>query len=442
MPERWLIQGAWIVNEGRIEEKDVLIVPPYIEKVAEGISAKGAKEVKAKGWYLLPGAIDVHVHFREPGLTHKGSIATESKAAIAGGVTSYIEMPNTQPPTTTIEQIQKKCHIAAKQSWANYAFYLGASKEHAEEIKKIDPKKVAGIKIFMGSSTGNLLIEEEEWLCYFFEHTPVPITIHCEWEARLRERQHVFKQRYPNATAAIHPEIRDRTACLIATEKAVSLAKTYKTPLHILHITTKEECHYLEKHCKEAPWITAEACIPHLFFDASHYQTYGNFIKVNPAIKGREDRQALWKALQKDVLSIISTDHAPHLWSEKQQPYYQAPSGMPSIRFFLPLLLDAVLRQQRLSLTQLVEKIAHFPAKRFQIAKRGFIKEGYFADLVLINPIQGTHPRKVALYYRCGWTPFKTALQGAVAAVMVNGQWTLFNGRWNKPSAMPLEFQR
>lgn len=427
-----LIKNASVVNEGKTTVQDVLIKNGRIEKIAVSIQPDaGCNEINAEGLYLLPGVIDDQVHFREPGLTHKANIASEARAAVAGGVTSFMEMPNTNPPALTQELLEDKYKIAANTSVANYSFFMGVSNDNADEVLKTNTKKndVCGIKIFMGSSTGNMLVDNYLTLNKIFAESELLIATHCEDERVAAAN----KEKYPNPTdASFHPLIRDENVCFESSFSAVQLAKQNNTRLHILHITTAKELQLFSNMMPLADKrITSEVCVHHLHFTADDYAKHGNLIKCNPAIKAPENKAALWEALLDDRLDIIATDHAPHTWEEKQQPYPQAPAGVPLIQHTLLLMLQYV-QQGKISIEKMVEKMSHAPAVCFQIAERGYIREGYFADLVLVdlnNPYKVT---KENLLYKCGWSPFEGhSFPATIRHTLVNGEIAYENGKVN-----------
>ena len=438
-----LIKNAQVVNEGKITESDVRIVNNRIETIDSYIAAKsGDKITEAKGYYLLPGMIDDQVHFREPGLTHKGNIASESLAAIAGGITSYMEMPNVSPATTSIEALEKKYAIAAEKSYANYAFYLGATEDNLEQIKRLDPTTHCGVKVFMGASTGDLLVEAPQALEGIFRDSPVLIVTHCESGPVIAKNHKRLTQRDQPLSIADHPILRDTEACYTSSSYAVGLAKQYQSQLHVLHITTEKELSLFEAGDIEGKSITAEACVHHLWFCDEYYPALGNLIKCNPAIKSKTDRNALIQALHTNQIDIIATDHAPHTLAEKQVEYAKAPAGLPLVQHALLSLLEHV-KHRRLSLTQVVEKTAHNPARRYKIIDRGFIREGYYADLVLINPQATTSVTHKNSLYHCGWTPFNDQVfSHQIKSTWVNGR-QVFDGSpiiSNDKAAMRLSF--
>ena len=398
----------------------------------------------AENKYLLPGMIDDQVHFREPGLTHKGTIASESRAAVAGGITSYMEMPNVNPATTTIAALEKKYAIAAKVSYANYAFYLGATENNLDQIKQLSPKKHCGVKVFMGASTGDLLVEAPQALDAIFRESPALIVTHCESGPVINKNQAALLREKKRLAIEDHPKIRDVNACYASSSYAVALAKKYRSQLHVLHLTTEKELSLFDAGPIINKHITAEVCVHHLWFTDQDYPRLGNLIKCNPAIKSQRDRDALIQGLHMKKIDIIATDHAPHTWSEKQLDYPQAPAGLPLVQHALVSLLEHV-KHGRLTITQLVEKTAHNPAIRYGIAERGFIREGYYADLVLIDnqsPQMVTHENSL---YHCQWTPFVGQIFSyQVKSTWVNGQQVFsHDGIVScKPSAMALTFAR
>jgi len=441
-----LIVNAKIVNEGQVIEGDVLIKDKYIEKIGTDLqSTKAAKVVDAKGLFLLPGVIDDQVHFREPGLTHKADIFTESRAAVAGGVTSYMEMPNTIPPTFTQELLAKKYAIAAKNSLANFSFYIGASNDNLEEVLKTDIKKVCGLKIFMGSSTGNLLVDDPKILEGFFSKWPSIISSHCEDEPTIRRNNDLAKAKYgEDVPIEMHPLIRSEEACYKSSSFAVGLAKKFGTRLHVLHISTAKETElFSNKLPLEKKLITAEACIHHLWFSDSDYKQLGTKIKWNPAIKTSADREGIWKALLDDRIDVIATDHAPHTLEEKNSTYFKAPSGGPLVQHSLVAMLE-FYQQGRISVEQIASKMSHRPAILFRVEKRGFIREGYFADLVLVDPSTSWKVDKGNILYKCGWSPFEgQTFHSAITHTWVSGHLAWDGGRFDEGKmGMRLSFDR
>ncbi|WP_339338318.1 dihydroorotase [uncultured Oceanicoccus sp.] len=432
-----LIKNARIVNQGKILAADLRIQDQRISHIDTELTANAQEHiVEADGRYLLPGMIDDQVHFREPGLTHKGTIASESRAAVAGGITSYMEMPNVDPATTTIEALEKKYAIAEQHSMANYAFYLGATEHNLEQIKLLDPSKHCGVKVFMGASTGNLLVENPTALEGIFRESPTLIVTHCESGPVIASNLAKFRAEGKTPTILDHPVIRDTEACYASSSYAVGLAKQYQSQLHVLHITTERELSLFEAGPIEAKHITAEACVHHLWFSDQDYPRLGNLIKCNPSIKLATDRDAILQAVHNNQIDIIATDHAPHTLQEKQQDYNQAPAGLPLVQHALLSLLDHV-KHQRLSLEQVVEKTAHNPAKRYAVAERGYIQEGYFADLVLVDTEQPTTVTDESVFYHCGWTPFVNhQFSSSISSTWINGQ-QVFDGQKIIEQALP-----
>ncbi|WET01028.1 dihydroorotase [Flavobacterium sp. YJ01] len=423
---RILIKNAKIVNEGAIFEGDVLIENDLIVEIADSISLKTSDciVVDAEGSYLMPGAIDDQVHFREPGLTHKGDIESESRAAVAGGITSFIEQPNTVPNAVTQEILEDKYQIAAQKSFANYSFMMGATNDNLEEVLKTNPKNVAGIKIFLGSSTGNMLVDNEAVLEKIFSSTPMLIAVHCEDETTIKNNLAAFKEQYgEDVPVTAHNLIRSAEACYISSSKAVALAKKTGARLHIFHLSTAKEMElFTNKIPLEEKKITAEVCVHHLWFTDEDYKTKGNFIKWNPAVKTADDRAELWKALNDGRIDVIATDHAPHTKEEKQQSYLNAPSGGPLVQHAVVAMFEAH-HQGKISVEKIVEKMCHNPAKLFKIEKRGFIREGYHADLVIVNPSLPWSVKPDNILYKCGWSPFEGyTFKSRITHTFVNGE--------------------
>ena len=421
-----LIKNARIVNEGVIFEGDVLIEDDLIVEVSESISAKSSNcmIIDAEGNYLIPGAIDDQVHFREPGLTHKGDIESESRAAVAGGITTFIEQPNTVPNAVTQEILEEKYQLAANRSYANYSFMMGATNDNLEEVLKTDPKTVAGIKIFLGSSTGNMLVDNEATLEKIFSSTDMLIAVHCEDEATIIENTAKYIAEYgDDVPVTAHHLIRSEEACYISSSKAVALAKKTGARLHIFHLSTAKEMDlFTNKIPLEQKKITAEVCIHHLWFTNDDYATKGNLIKWNPAVKTANDRKVLWEALLDDRIDVIATDHAPHTLEEKKQPYLKAPSGGPLVQHAVVAMFESHL-QGKISVEKIVEKMCHNPAKIFKIEKRGFIKEGYFADLVIVNSGLPWSVKKENIFAKCGWSPFEGfTFKSRITHTFVNGK--------------------
>lgn len=430
-----LIKNANLVNEGIQLNADVFIDGGRIERIDPVLSNLQADmEIDAGGNYLLPGAIDDQVHFREPGLTHKATIASEARAAVAGGITSFMEMPNTIPNTLTQELLEEKYRIAADCSLANYSFYMGASNDNLEEVLKTDPETVCGVKVFMGSSTGNMLVDDETTLEQIFSQVPLLIATHCEDESTIRHNLENYREKFGDDIPPMaHPLIRSAEACYLSSSRAVAMAKRYGTRLHILHISTEKETGLFDNTIPLADKkITAEACVHHLWFDDSRYEDLGNLIKWNPAVKRPADRKAVLAAVISDKIDVIATDHAPHTLEEKMQAYLQAPSGGPLVQHALPALLELHARDE-IKLETIVRKTAHNVADCFGIQDRGYIREGYFADLVLVDPERPWTVEKPNIYYKCGWSPFEGQTFGsAITHTLVNGTLVYENGRFHE----------
>lgn len=430
-----LIKHAKIVNEGNIFEGDVFIEEGVIKEIARSISAKSPDLtiIDAEGNYLLPGLIDDQVHFREPGLTHKETIEMGSRAAVAGGITSYFEMPNTQPQTTTIELLEEKYKIAESSSYANYGFMFGGTNDNLEEIKKIDPKKVPALKLFLGSSTGNMLVDDEKVLEKIFKESPVVIAAHCEDEKTIQKNMQECLERYgEDIPVELHPKIRSEEACYLSSSKAVALAKKSGARLHVFHISTAKELKLFDsKKPLKDKMITAEVCIHHLWFNDEDYREKGTFIKWNPAVKTKKDQEALLKGLLEDKIDVLATDHAPHTREEKKNVYTKAPSGGPLVQHALPALLQ-MHHQGKISLEKIVEKFCHNPAILFNIEKRGFIREGYKADLVLVDLNAPWAVQPGNTLYKCGWSPFEgVTFKSRVTHTFVNGNLVYRNFSFN-----------
>ena len=442
-----LIKNAKIVNEGTLFEGDVLIENEFIVEIAPIISPKlsSCKIIDAEGNYLIPGAIDDQVHFREPGLTHKGTIATESRAAVAGGITSFIEQPNTIPNAVTQEILEEKYQIAAKSSYANYSFMMGGTNDNLEEILKTNPKNVAGIKLFLGSSTGNMLVDNQEALEKIFSSTKMLIAVHCEDETTIKNNLERYKLQFGDAIpVTAHHLIRSAEACYLSSSKAIELAKKTGARLHIFHLSTAIEMElFTNKIPLEEKQITAEVCIHHLWFTNEDYKTKGNLIKWNPAVKTGEDREALWVALLDDRIDVIATDHAPHTLEEKNQSYLNAPSGGPLVQHAVVAMFEAH-HQGRISIEKIVEKMCHNPAKIFKIEKRGFVKEGFYADLVIVNSRLPWNVKKENILAKCGWSPFEGYnFKSRITHTFVNGQLVYENFKVkDAPVGMRLLFDR
>jgi dihydroorotase len=433
-----LIKNATIVNEGLKFNGNILISGEKIEKVYPhplpgNFDFSELEIIDAKGLYLLPGVIDDQVHFREPGLTHKGEIATESRAAVAGGVTTFMEMPNTNPQTVTQEELQKKYDRAAKVSPANFSFYMGAANNNLDEVLKTDPSKVCGIKIFMGSSTGNMLVDDEETLSGIFKNAPALVATHCEDEATIQKNSEIARHRYgENVPISRHCHIRSDVACYISSSKAVNLASKFNTRLHILHLSSAKEMELFSPGKVTDKKITAEVCVHHLWFDERDYITHGTRIKWNPSIKCASDKQALWEALLDDKIDVIATDHAPHTLEEKKNTYFKAPSGGPLVQHSLVAMLE-MSKKGFITIEKMVQKMCHAPADLFRIDRRGYIREGYFADLVLIDPQKSWVVSPGNILYKCGWSPFEgVEFSHQVVKTFVNGNLVYDKGEVKK----------
>lgn len=426
MNNKTLIKNAKIVNEGIIFEGDVLIENEIISAIETSISVKSAdiNVIDAGGKYLFPGMIDDQVHFREPGLTHKADIESESRAAVAGGITSFIEMPNTNPQTTTVEKLDEKFEIASKSSYANYSFMFGGTNDNLEEILKIDPKTVAGLKLFLGSSTGNMLVDDPKVLETIFKSTDMVISVHCEDEATIRKNLVKYKEQYgDDIPMEFHPIIRSEDACYISSSKAIELAKKTGARLHVFHLSTaKETALFTNKIPLKDKKITAEVCIHHLWFSEEDYKEKGSLIKWNPAVKKASDRDGLLKALLDGRIDVLATDHAPHTIDEKNNVYTKAPSGGPLVQHAFVALLE-LYHKNKISLEQIVEKMAHNPAILFNVEKRGYIKEGYYADLILADLNNPWTVNKENIMYKCGWSPFEgNTFKSRITHTFINGQ--------------------
>jgi dihydroorotase len=429
----YLIKNARIVNEGTIQHGDILIENGLIKEVGASIENDTVKTIDAEGNFVLPGMIDDQVHFREPGLTHKANIATESRAAVAGGITTFIEQPNTVPQATTQKLLQDKFDIAEKSSYTNYSFMFGGTNNNLEELLKTNPKNVAGIKLFLGSSTGNMLVDNPEVLEKIFSSTKLIISVHCEDEGTIRKNTAHYKEIYgDDIPIELHPVIRSAEACYISSSKAIELAKKTGARLHIFHLSTAKEMELFRNDIPlEEKQITAEVCVHHLWFSDEDYKEKGTFIKWNPAVKKATDRAALWEALLDDRIDVLATDHAPHTLEEKSNPYTKAPSGGPLVQHALLALTEKV-KQGVWSIEKLVEKACHNPAKIFQIEKRGFIRPGYFADLVILNDNKPQTVSKENVLYKCGWSPFEgTTFSSTITHTFVNGVLMYNNGNFD-----------
>ncbi|QEM11134.1 dihydroorotase [Mucilaginibacter rubeus] len=425
-----LIKAATIVNEHKQYVADVLIKDGLIDRIDSVIDQQADEVINAEGLHLLPGCIDDQVHFREPGLTYKADIYTESRAAVAGGITSFMEMPNTVPNTLTQELLEDKYQIASRNSLANYSFFMGASNNNLDEVLRTDTSNVCGIKVFMGSSTGNMLVDDPHTLEKLFAQSPMLIATHCEDEATIKSNLAHYKQLLgENIPVRLHPKIRSAEACYLSSSMAIELAKKHNTRLHILHISTERETHLFDNTIPlKDKRITAEACIHHLWFTDADYETKGNYIKWNPAVKTEADRDGILRAVLDGRIDVIATDHAPHTIEEKEQPYLQAPSGGPLVQHALPAMLE-LYHHGKISLEQIVEKMAHNVATLFQIEKRGFIREGYWADLVLVNLNKPWNVNKNNILYKCNWSPFEgNTFRSQVAYTLISGNLAYANG--------------
>ncbi len=440
-----LIKDVNYINEGDSLYGDILIRSGRIEKIAPHINRPDAVEIAGEHLVCIPGVIDDQVHFRQPGLTHKADIASESRAAIAGGTTSFMEMPNTKPAILTQDLLQKKYELGRVNSWANYSFYMGASNDNMEEVLKTNPGEVCGVKIFMGSSTGNMLVDDRKTLENLFSEVPMLIATHCEDEQTIRANLQYYESKYGmDLTASYHPKIRSVEGCLLSTSLAIELAKKYDTRLHVLHISTGDELALFSNSIPlSQKRITSEVCVHHLHFDASDYGTLGNLIKCNPAIKEKRHRILLFEALLDNRLDVVATDHAPHTFAEKSQHYLQAPSGLPLVQHSLYLMLD-FFHHGKITLERIVEKMSHAPATCFEISKRGFIREGYWADLVLLDLSREYEIHKDNIHYRCDWSPLEgKRFQGCVEKTLVNGH-VVYDRQegFSSPNSQRLLFER
>ncbi len=433
--KRTLIKNVNIVNEGKIIVGNVLIDGKFLSKISENeIKDAADKIVDGTGQYLFPGCIDDQVHFREPGLTHKGEIYTEARAAVAGGITSFMEMPNTVPNVFTQALLADKYERASQVSLANYSFFMGASNDNLEEVLKTDPKNVCGIKVFMGSSTGNMLVDNKETLEGLFSKCKMLIATHCEDEATIKNNMAIYKEKYgEDVPVECHPLIRSEEACYKSSSMAVELAKKYNTRLHILHISTAKETELFDNKIPlKEKRITAEACIHHLWFSDEDYKTKGNYIKWNPAVKKKSDRDAILKAVLENRIDVIATDHAPHTIEEKEQSYFKAPSGGPLVQHSLIAMIE-LHKQGKISLERIAEKMAHAVADCFEIEKRGYIREGYFADVVLVDLSSSFTVEKANILYKCGWSPFEgVTFHSQVTHTFVSGHLVYENGTFNE----------
>ena len=418
-----LIKNATVVNEGFQKLKDVFIVGEYIQQIGTDLNIEADQIIDATGKHLLPGLIDDQVHFREPGLTHKATIGSESRAAVAGGITSFIEMPNTNPQATNIIELEKKFDRASETSLANYSFMFGGTNDNIEEIRKLDKSKVAGLKLFLGSSTGNMLVDDQAVLREIFSNTNLLISVHCEDEATVRANFATYKERYgEDIPIEAHPEIRSHEACYLSSSRAIALAKETGARLHVFHLSTAQETDLFRNDIPlNEKKITAEVCVHHLWFSSEDYKTKGTLIKWNPAVKNQVDQDALWKALNDDRIDVLATDHAPHTQEEKNNKYASAPSGAPLVQHALLALLTAV-GKGKISIEKLVQKACHNPAILFEIEKRGYVKEGFYADLVLVDLNKKTLVTEESLLYQCKWSPFEgETFEAKIDTTWVNG---------------------
>ena len=435
--KKLLLKNCNIVNEGNIIQKDILIKNERIEKIAAGISDENAEVMDVDGKYVIPGIIDDQVHFRDPGLTHKANIYSESKAAVAGGVTSFMEMPNTIPNAITKELLEDKYQKAASVSQANFSFYMGTSNSNSDEAVSIDPEKVCGIKIFMGGSTGNMLVDNSRALEKVFSEAPSIVAIHSENDPMIKERSEQFKQKYgEDLPFSVHADIRNEKVCYSNTKNAVELAKKHGTQLHVLHLTTEDELEFFtNKIPLKDKKITGEICVHHLYFDSNGYEELGSLIKCNPAIKAPHHKKALFEAMTDDRLDVIATDHAPHTWQEKQNNYWKAPAGIPLVQHSLNVMLG-FYHNNMISLEKIVKKMCHAPAELFSVRDRGYIREGYFADLAVIDSRRVWKVSKSNIMAKCGWSPFEGKhFKGSVVKTFVNGNLKYDEGKFisNEP---------
>ena len=417
-----ILKNCQIVNEETIYHSDIAIKNERIALINSSIDAEAKEILDVEGKYVIPGMIDDQVHFREPGLTHKGSIATESRAALAGGITSFFEMPNVNPTTTTNENLRNKFDLASQKSVGNYSFYLGGSNTNIEEIKRVDTSLAAGLKVFMGASTGDMLVDDPDTLEDIFKYCPINIVTHCEDTPTILKNEKIFAERYGDDLSAIHhPYIRDDISCYLSSSMAIDLAKRNGSNLHVLHLTTKKEMDQFVSGEIDTKKITAEVCVHHLRFNEHDYVDLGNQIKCNPSIKKEEDRAAVMAALLNDQIDIIATDHAPHTWEEKSGPYSKAPAGLPLVQHAVQVLLD-FYHDGTLSLEHIVKKTSHNVAKRFQIKDRGYIREGYYSDLVILDIEKPHTVKKEDLLYKCDWSPFEgTTFNSSINTTIING---------------------
>lgn len=440
-----LLKNAQIVSEVEVKTADILIEGERISKIGANLTDEVDQIIDATGKHVFPGMIDDQVHFREPGLTHKANIATESRAAIAGGITSFVEMPNTNPQTTTIEKLNDKLNIAKETAFANYSFMFGGTNDNLDEILKVDPTQVAGLKLFLGSSTGNMLVDDEAVLEKIFSSTDMVISVHCEDEATIRKNLAEYKEKYgDDIPMEFHPIIRSEEACYISSSRAIALAKKTGARLHVFHLSTGKETALFDNSIPlEEKKITAEVCVHHLWFSDEDYKEKGTHIKWNPAVKTANDRAQLWEALLDDRIDVIATDHAPHTLEEKSNVYTKAPSGGPLVQHALVAMIQAH-KQGKISLEKIVQKMCHNPARLFQVKDRGFIKEGYYADLVLVDVEKSWEVSKDNILYKCGWSPFEgTTFDATITHTFVNGNLAYAEGIFSETrNVKQLEFNR
>ena len=442
---KYLIKNGTIVNENTIQVADILVDNNVILKIDKSISDSNATVIDASGKYVFPGVIDDQVHFREPGLTHKGTIASESRAAVAGGITTYMEQPNTNPQTTTIEKLEEKFALAANSSFANYSFLFGGTNDNLEELKKLDKNACSGVKLFLGSSTGNMLVDNEEVIEKIFRNTEMVISAHCEDETTIKNNLAKYKEQYgDDIPTKYHPLIRSAEACYLSSSKAIALAKKTGARFHVFHLSTGIETSLFRNDIPlKDKKITAEVCLHHLWFSDEDYASKGNLIKWNPAVKTAEDRAQLWEAFLDDRIDVLATDHAPHTLEEKDNVYTKAPSGGPLVQHALPAILEKY-HQGKISLEKIVEKMCHNPAILFEIDRRGYIREGYFADLVLVDLKNSWTVTKENIAYKCGWSPFEgNTFNSKISHTFVNGHLAYENGNFSeKRNAKRLTFNR
>lgn len=440
-----LLKNAQIVSETEVKTADILIEGERISKIGNNLSEEAAEVIDVAGKHVFPGIIDDQVHFREPGLTHKANIATESRAAIAGGITSFVEMPNTNPQTTTIEKLQEKLDTAKETAFANYSFMFGGTNDNLDEILKVDPTQVAGLKLFLGSSTGNMLVDDEAVLEKIFSNTDMVISVHCEDEGTIRKNLAEYKEKFgDDIPIEYHPIIRSEEACYISSSRAIALAKKTGARLHVFHLSTGKETHLFDNSIPlEEKKITAEVCVHHLWFSDADYKEKGTHIKWNPAVKTASDRAQLWEALLDDRIDVIATDHAPHTLEEKSNVYTKAPSGGPLVQHALNAMIQAH-KQGKISLEKIAQKMCHNPARLFQVKDRGFIKEGFYADLVLVDLDKSYEVSKDNVLYKCGWSPFEgTTFDSTVTHTFINGNLAYAEGIFSeKRHVKQLEFNR